>query len=59
VVLASPPAGDYELSISAEAFAFDPFNPQNLQAFALVVVGSGREVRFHRSVGGVQSTARY
>ena len=47
VIIANPPAGDYEVEVSAPAFPADPFNQQNLQAFALAFAGTGPEVVFN------------
>ena len=46
VVLKNPPAGIYEVEVSAATFPSDPFNQQNLQAFALVFAGTGPDARF-------------
>ena len=59
VVLANPAAGDYEVEVSATAFPADPFNQQNLQAFALVFAGSGPEVRFSLPAAAVAGAAVY
>ncbi len=59
VVLANPPPGEYEVEVSAAIFPADPFNQQNLQAFALVFAGSGPEVRFSQPVAAVSGAAVY
>jgi hypothetical protein len=59
VVLANPPAGVYDVEVSAATFPADPFNQQNLQAFGLVFAGSGPEVRFNQPVAAVTGAAVY
>ena len=59
VVLANPLPGEYSVEVSAAPFPADPFNQQNLQAFALVFAGTGLEVRFNQPVAAVQGTAAY
>ena len=58
VVLANPPAGDYEVEVTA-AFGAHPFNQQNLQPFALVFAGSGPERAFALPLAGVAGAAVY
>jgi hypothetical protein len=59
VVLADPPPGTYVVEVSAATFPADPFNQQNLQAFALVFAGTGPEVRFGQPVATVAGAATY
>jgi hypothetical protein len=59
VVLANPVAGVYEVEVSASLFPADPFNQQNLQAFALVFAGTGPEVRFNQPVAAVTGAPAY
>jgi hypothetical protein len=59
VVLANPPAGEYEVEVTAAVFGVDPFNQQNLQPFALVFAGTGPEVRFNLPLPVVAGTAIY
>ena len=59
VVLANPLPGEYEVEVSAAIFPADPFNQQNLQAFALVFAGSGRELRFNQPAPAVSGTGIY
>jgi hypothetical protein len=59
IVLAKPPAGIYEVEVSAALFPADPFNQQNLQAFALVFAGTGSEARFNQPAAAVAGTAVY
>jgi hypothetical protein len=46
VVIENPPAGVFEMEVIAEILPVIPFNQQLVQPYALVLVGSGPEVRF-------------
>jgi hypothetical protein len=59
VVVANPPAGDYEVEVSVAGFGTDLFNQQNLQSFALVFAGTGPEQRFNQPVAAVVGAATY
>jgi len=59
VVLANPPAGNYEVTVDAAIFPADPFNQQNLQPFALVFAGTGPEVTFNQTVAAVTGSPIY
>lgn len=59
VVLANPLAGIYDVEVSAATFPSDPFNQQNLQAFALVFAGTGPEVLFNQPVAAVTGAPVY
>jgi serine protease AprX len=59
VVIANPPPGAYDVEVSVGPFPADPFNQQNLQAFALVFAGTGPEVAFNQPVASVQGTPVY
>jgi hypothetical protein len=59
VILENPPAGIYEVEVSAAAFPNDPFNQQNLQPFALVFAGTGPEVQFNQPVAAVTGAPVY
>lgn len=59
VVIANPPPGAYDVEVSVGSFPADPFNQQNLQAFALVFAGTGPEVAFNLPVANVQGAAIY
>ncbi|WP_164000340.1 S8 family serine peptidase [Pyxidicoccus caerfyrddinensis] len=59
VVIANPPPGAYDVEVSVGSFPADPFNQQNLQAFALVFAGTGPEVTFNQPVANVQGAAVY
>jgi hypothetical protein len=59
IVLQNPAAGEYEVEVSAAAFPADPFNQQNLQAFALVFAGTGPEVVFNVPAAAVAGAAVY
>ncbi|MFG6489095.1 S8 family serine peptidase [Roseateles sp. BYS78W] len=59
VVVANPPAGDYEVEVSVAGFGTDLFNQQNLQPFALVFAGTGPEQRFNQPVAAVVGTPTY
>lgn len=54
VVLRNPPGGIYKVEVVAELFPANSLNQLRVQSFALVFVGSGREVRF----GGLPAVGR-
>jgi hypothetical protein len=59
IVLQNPAPGEYEVEVSAAAFPADPFNQQNLQAFALVFAGTGPEVAFNLAAPAVPAAPVY
>ncbi len=59
VMLQNPAPGEYEVEVSAAAFPADPFNQQNLQAFALVFAGTGPEQIFNLPAAAVAGAAVY
>jgi hypothetical protein len=52
IVLENPPPGVFDVEVVAEIFPPVPFNQSHTQAYALVLVGSGAEVRFGPLRGG-------